>query len=50
MKGADDFDVAGFLDYGEAKTIELRALDDSELLSRLTKAQAAERERVARTM
>jgi hypothetical protein len=49
LKRADDFDVAGFLGYVEAMTIELRALDDSELLSRLAKAQAAERERVART-
>lgn len=48
MKRSDDFDVGGFLGHVEAKTKELRALDDGEVLSRLSKAQATERERVAR--
>lgn len=48
IKRSDDFDVDGFLRHVEAKTTEFRALEDGELLRRLSRAQAAERERVAR--
>ncbi len=48
MKPTDDFDVGAFLGHAEAKTIELRAADDDELLRRLSKAHAAEQDRLAR--
>lgn len=48
VKSSDAFDVGGFLRHVEVKTKELRDIDDIELLARLAKAQATERERVAR--